>query len=759
MKRLLACLLSLFLVLSCGALAEEAPARESAIFVEAGYAHSFALDADGTLWAWGAGEYGRLGTGSSYSAYSPEEVELDDVVEASAGWYHSLFRTADGGVYAAGCNYDYGQLGNGTGLDRSLPVHVMDDGMQVLASRDFSAALKTDGTLWTWGRNDKGQLGLGHTDTQTTPAQVALKDVAEIAAGESFMLARTKDGSLYIWGDNTYGQIPGSEEEYVSEPVLMEDIGNVRSVRAGNNHALALLADGTVRVWGDDYYEQFGGGEEALNAFIAENSLTIEAIDAGGDMCAMRDADGNWYLWGDMMGDAPTHMERTNVVSLSLGYWHALAAEGDGTLWGRGDDSSWQLGLLSSSENAHLNWCELSIDLSGKTRAARPPREQDKARPVEPFAGEVMPVAAGYYASFAIADNGEVWAWGRNDYGQLGLGDEEMRDAPEKLELTNVVQVAAGDYHTLFLTGDGQLYGAGCSEDYDQLATGEFENESAPVAIMDGIARIWAGRDFSIALDEDGNYWGWGDNTLGQLGLGHADPVEGPTQLPLENVVDLAVGKQFAAALLEDGTVWTWGDNTYGQLGVDEGESTLSPVRVELENVVSIAAGGAHMLALDADGVVWAWGSGWYGQLGIGGDSDRFTPVEVESAQGVSAVIAGGDTSCARMLDAQVSLWGAYFYDEPYEEQIALWDDVNYEYHYVDIEAIAMGSFHVIATDEDGNVYTNGGNDYGQLGDGGAIAEGGFHYYDWVDTGLDLAHSEYTEPSDEIDAPDHGQAL
>ena len=370
-----------------------------------------------------------------------------------------------------------------------------------------------------------------------------------------------------------------------------------------------------------------------------------------------------------------------------------------------------------------------------------------------------MPVAAGYYASFAIADNGEVWAWGRNDYGQLGLGDEEMRDAPEKLELTNVVQVAAGDYHTLFLTGDGQLYGAGCSEDYDQLATGEFENESAPVAIMDGIARIWAGRDFSIALDEDGNYWGWGDNTLGQLGLGHADPVEGPTQLPLENVVDLAVGKQFAAALLEDGTVWTWGDNTYGQLGVGEGESTLSPVRVELENVVSIAAGGAHMLALDADGVVWAWGSGWYGQLGIGGDSDRFTPVEVESAQGVSAVIAGGDTSCARMLDAQVSLWGAYFYDEPYEEQIALWDDVNYEYHYVDIEAIAMGSFHVIATDEEGNVYTNGGNDYGQLGDGGAIAEGDFHYYDWVDTGLDLAHSEYTEPSDEIDAPDHGQAL
>ena len=104
-KRILACLLACVLLLGCGASAQEASAAaESAIFVEAGYRHSFALDADGTLWAWGAGEYGRLGTGSSLTAYEKEKVELEDVVEASAGWYHSLFRTADGGVYAAGCN-------------------------------------------------------------------------------------------------------------------------------------------------------------------------------------------------------------------------------------------------------------------------------------------------------------------------------------------------------------------------------------------------------------------------------------------------------------------------------------------------------------------------------------------------------------------------------------------------------------------------------------------------------------------------------
>ena len=756
-KRIWACFLSILLMLNPVALMEDAGAANSDIFVEAGYQHSFALDADGALWAWGAGEYGRLGTGSSFSTYDVEKVELEDVVEASAGWYHSLFRTADGGVYAVGCNYDYGQLGDGKGLDRSLPVKVMDGGMQVAASRDFSAALKTDGTLWTWGRNDMGQLGLGHTDTQTTPAQVALEDVAEIAAGDSFMVARTKDGRLYAWGDNRYGQIAGSEEEFVCEPVPLEGFEGVRSVRAGNNHVLALLADGTLRAWGDDYYGQLGGGDEALDRFLRENEITVASIEAGGDMCALQSGEGDWYLWGDgsLFGDGPTLLEHTGIVSLSLGYWHALAAEADGALWGRGDNAGYQLGSVRG--DPYRNWVELAIDLTGEGRVSRAPIERDKARPVEPFAGEVMSVAAGYYTSFAIAESGDVWAWGRNDYGQLGLGDEESRDAPEKLALQNITQVAAGDYHTLFLDEGGRLYGAGCSEDYDQLATGKFENESAPVAIMDGVTRVWAGRDISAALDEDGKLWVWGANDLGQLGLGHTDDVDGPTQLPLEGVVDVAVGKQFMAALLEDGSLWVWGDNTYGQLGIGEGESTLVPVRVELEEIVSIAAGAAHMLALDADGRVWAWGAGYYGQIGNGGDSDRFIPVEVEGAQGATALFAGGDTSGARTLDGQTLLWGAYFYLEPYEERIGVFNDATLEFHDFEIADVSMGSFHVLATDEDGNVFACGEDGFGQLGDGDSDS---YYYGAWADTGLNLDTGEYTRPADDLEeAPHSGQAL
>lgn len=765
LKKFLSLLLCALLALGGFALAGSAEDGNAAgpVFVEAGYRHSFALDAGGTLWAWGAGEYGRLGTGLSSLAYAPAEVELENVVEAAAGWYHSLFRTADGGVYAAGCNYDYGQLGDGNGADRSLPVKVMDGAMQVLASRDFSAALKSDGTLWTWGKNDAGQLGLGHTDTQRTPAQVALEDVAEIAAGESFMLARTKDGNVYAWGDNAYGQIDGSGDNFVSEPRLLENCRGARAIRAGNRHALVLLEDGRLTAWGDDYYDQLGRGEDAdtdaLNNFILENGLTVTDIDAGGDMSALC-SDGTWYLWGDLFGDTPTALEQTDVESLSLGYWHALIAREDGTVWGRGDNSYYQLSFGEMSDT-YLNWVEIPLNLKENNGASRAPVERDKARPVEPFAAEPARVAAGYYTSFAITDDGDVWAWGRSDYGQLGAGAEQQLDAPQKLALEGVAQVAAGDYHTLFVTENGALYGTGCSYDYDQLATGKFENENEPVFIMDGVQRAWAGRDTSAALDADGALWVWGANDLGQLGLGHTDAVDGPTRLPLEGIVDVAVGKQFMAALLEDGSVWTWGDNTYGQLGIGEGRTGLSPVQVELANVVSIAAGGAHMLALDADGNVWAWGAGYYGQLGNGGDSDRFTPVAVEGAQGSVAVFAGGDDSGARTLSGDTLLWGSLTYIEPYTEQISLFNDQTYEFEYIDIAEVSMGSFHALATDADGNVYATGDNGFGQLGLGSAdgIYEG-IYIYDWNEVGLNLKTGEYVQPGDRIETPnDSNRAL
>ena len=161
------------------------------------------------------------------------------------------------------------------------------------------------------------------------------------------------------------------------------------------------------------------------------------------------------------------------------------------------------------------------------------------------------------------------------------------------------------------------------------------------------------------------------------------------------------------------------------------------------------------MLALDEDGRVWAWGAGYYGQLGNGGDSDRFTPVEVEAAQGSVAIFAGGDSSGARMLSGETMLWGAYFYIEPYAEQISYYNDAMQEYEYIDIADVSMGSFHILATDADGNVYATGGNSFGQLGVGFAGDSSFYYGYGWEGVGLNLESGEYVQPSGRIETPDN----
>jgi alpha-tubulin suppressor-like RCC1 family protein len=263
----------------------------------------------------------------------------------------------------------------------------------------------------------------------------------------------------------------------------------------------------------------------------------------------------------------------------------------------------------------------------------------------------ILSIAAGDEHSLAIATDGSVWAWGANANGELGTGRATTTgcmcsDVPVRSAVpSGIVAIAGGGRHSLALRNDGTVWAWG-ENSFGQLGDGTLTERDTPVEVpgLSSVTAISAGFEHSLALTNDGVVYAWGRNTFGQLGDGTTQQSEVPIAVTnLSNLIAVRGGGQFSLALRADGTVWTWGENNEGQLGDDS--LTNSPVPVEvtgLENVVSVGVGHQHGLALDGSGTLWAWGENVAGELGNGTMNDSKIPVNVEPLTGIKT-LGGGD--------------------------------------------------------------------------------------------------------------------
>jgi alpha-tubulin suppressor-like RCC1 family protein len=248
-------------------------------------------------------------------------------------------------------------------------------------------------------------------------------------------------------------------------------------------------------------------------------------------------------------------------------------------------------------------------------------------------------IAVGDGYAIFLSSNGQLSAWGQNDSGQLGDatggdgGWGRRRVKPVRVKSPTGIQwvkIAAGDSHCLAIQSNGSLWAWG-RNDFGQLGDGTFQNRNEPIRI--GSATNWgaitAGRRFSLALENDGRLWAWGSDSCGQLGLGAAMSVihtERETEAggPRANQ-PTAVGQrsdwraisargEHVLALKRDGSLWAWGRNDWGQLGDGSLLNQNQPIRIGADtNWVIIAAGGGaetgHSVALRGDGTLWVWGN------------------------------------------------------------------------------------------------------------------------------------------------------
>jgi alpha-tubulin suppressor-like RCC1 family protein len=355
------------------------------------------------LWVWGRATYGQLGNASTVNTSTPVTT-FDGGTnwkQVSSGVGHIAAIKTDGTLWTWG-DATYVQLGNNNNTIRTTPVTTFAGGTnwkQVSAGFYHTAAIKTDGTLWTWGFADRGALGTGGEpadDNRSTPVTTFAGGTnwKQVSAGSQHTAAIKTDGTLWTWGDGEKGQL-GNNLDSVSAsrstPITTFAGGtNWKQVSSGFQHTAAIKNDGTLWTWG-------AGGGGVLGGSDGYDRLTPITTFAGG----------------------------TNWKQVSNGFTHMSAIKTDGTLWTWGFGLYGQLGINSASV---------------------------AYTPITTFAGGTnwKQVSCGLFEIVAIKTDGTLWTWGRGNNGQLGNASTTNRSTPVTTFTggTNWKQVSGGGYLT-----------------------------------------------------------------------------------------------------------------------------------------------------------------------------------------------------------------------------------------------------------------------------------------------------------------------
>ncbi|MBI3502328.1 MAG: T9SS type A sorting domain-containing protein [Bacteroidetes bacterium] len=364
--------------------------------------------------------------------------------------------------------------------------------IKVEGGADHTVILKSDGTVWSFGRNTNGQLGDNTTINSSTPIQVHgtgnvgfLTGIIDIGAGLRHSMALRNDGTVWTWGDNADGQIGDGTNTARLTPVQVKGLGNVgflmnvTKISTSKRVSYALLSDSTVAAWGVDYAGQLGDGGTTARNYPDR----VKGYNFVG------------YL--------------TGIIAIRGNCCSGTALKSDGTVWMWGESQYGQLGrgVVSST----------------------PAQTPDMVHGVGNVGtlNNIIAIGGGSYHIFAINNSGQLFGWGLEATGALGNGvNSGNQSSPVQINLTNVVQVAAGgdplSPHGMALLSNGQIWSWGYNAS-GEVGNGNNANQLVPVqstSITGTVVQIDCGWEHSLIRKSDGSVCTVGENQYGQLGDG-----------------------------------------------------------------------------------------------------------------------------------------------------------------------------------------------------------------------------------------------
>lgn len=321
----------------------------------------------------------------------------------------------------------------------------------------------TPTSVWAWGSNRSGELGDGTNNNSNIPVQVnSLTDVTAVSVGMAYhTLSLKNDGSVWAWGRNGDGQLGDGTFVNRNIPAQVPGLANIVATAAGSGFSVALKNDGAVWAWGANWTGQLGIGTNN------DSYVPVQLSDLSG------------------------------IIGISAGYQHTLALKNDGTVWAWGANWNGELGMPN-----YIDSSTVPVQVGGIS--------------------DVIAVAAGGQFSAVLKNDGTVWTWGSNQYGELGDGTNIDSYIPvQVVALTGIKAISGGWHHLLALKDDGSVWASGQNR-YGTLGDGTDIDRNVPVQAvgLTGVTAIATGYYSPIALKNDGTVWGWGRNQDGQVGDG-----------------------------------------------------------------------------------------------------------------------------------------------------------------------------------------------------------------------------------------------
>lgn len=438
--------------------------------------------------------------------------------------------------------------------------------VQVELEHDFTAAVATDGSLWTWGHNDSGELGNGTKEDNPVPVKI-MDDVASVALAKSNGAAIKTDGSLWMWGNNSWGQLGNLDPDPSgSDPTPRKVMDDVASVRFhGDFTVSALKEDGSLWMWGRNTSGRLGNGSWDDSAAPTKILDGVATVESSASTTAAIKTDGSLWMWGDnshgQLGTGTLTKSYAPVKVMDDVAWVSpgnmtAALKTDGTLWTWGRNEYGMLGNGTTADSCH---------------------------PTKVM-GDVSSASISGINGAAVKTDGSLWTWGSNNYGQLGRGGETS--TPGKV-MGGVSQAFMEDSLTsAALATDGTLWMWGLN-DRGQAGNGRTGGSvRSPAEVIEGIS--WAqgpiGSRNAVVLS-DGSLWLWGANNSGGIGNGSTEDCPAPVRV-LDDVVSVTLESAgTSAAIQTDGSLWMWGHNKYGQVGGGTKTDRTTPVKIKIDSL------------------------------------------------------------------------------------------------------------------------------------------------------------------------------